>query len=211
VFADDDLDSIRNKVEFLEYKKISDKRYYEASKLSSTLCTWKKVKSTKLALVLHGNQQNIHSDNGYWRFLEEKGYQVEYIQSQTIDSYRLYRWENDENTQLDRIIMQLPWQKYKAHALCGFSAGCNEILKTLLYTKINCEKIMRQSPWIPVIDNNLNNLLIVLSNTKIEITCGQNDNDCLPYTKKLAEEATSRGLNCSLQILDGLGHGYPTF
>jgi len=208
-FEDDDLDSIRNETDFLEYKKISDKRYYEALKTTSTLCTWEETKSSKLALVLHGNQQNMYSDKKYWKHLEKDGYQVEYIQSKIVDSYMLYRWEDDEETQLNDMIGKLPWEKYDTRVLCGFSAGCNEILKTLLKTDTKCEKIILQSPWIPGIDDNLDSLIHVLSNVSIEINCGSNDDDCLPNAKKFANEAVKQGLNCKLQIIDGLGHSYP--
>jgi len=209
VFEDDDLDSIRNEPDFLECRKISDERYREALKTTKTLCSWKEIKSAKLALVLHGNQQNMDSDNEYWKYLENDGYQVEYVQSKTIDSYLLYRWEDDGEIQLDGMIEKLPWKKYDSHVLCGFSSGCNEILKTLLNADIKCEKIVLQSPWIPMIDNNLDSLLNAIINVSIEIYCGSNDEDCLPYAKRLADEALKRGLNCKLQIINGLGHGLP--
>jgi len=207
VFEDSDLDSIRGEALFLECKKISDERYCEALRAAETICTWNEAKRTKLALALHGNQQNIGSDKGFWRFLEDEGYQVEYVQSKIIDSHMLYRWEDDGETQLDGIIRKIPWNKYEARALCGFSAGCNEILKTLLAdTNIKCEKIILHSPWMPVIDNNLDKLMAALDKVKIEIVCGENDSDCLPHAKKLAKEAAARGLNCKLEIVAGLGH-----
>jgi len=209
VLEDDDLDLIRNESSYMECKKISDERYYEALKTTKTLCTWAEIKSEKLALVLHGNQQNMYSDNGYWKHLEKYGYQVEYVQSKIIDSYMLYRWEDAEETQLDSIIGKLPWDKYTTRELVGFSAGCNEILKTLLKTGITCEKIVLQSPWIPMIEDNLDSLLNVLANINIEIICGENDDDCLPNAKKFADETVKQGLNCKLQIIDGLGHSYP--
>jgi len=209
VFEDEDIDSIRNEPDFLEYKKISDERYYEALKTAKPLCTWEEIKSDKLALVLHGNQQNIYSDKGYWKYLEQNGYQVEYVRSKAIDSYMLYRWDDDGEIQLNGIIGKLPWEKYCTRALCGFSAGCNEILKTLLETDIKCEKIILQSPWIPVIDDTLDRLLNILADVSIEIYCGSKDDDCLPNAKKLADKAVKQGLNCQFQIIDGLGHSYP--
>ena len=209
VLEDDDLELIRNESGYLECKKISDERYYEALKTTKTLCTWAEIKSEKLALVLHGNQQNIHSDNGYWKRLERCGYQVEYVQSKLIDSHMLYRWEDNEETQLDNIIEGLPWDKYTTRELCGFSAGCNEILKTLLKTGIPCEKIILQSPWIPMIEDSIDGLIKVLTGVGIEIICGENDDDCLPNARKFADEAVKQGLDCKLQIIEGLGHSYP--
>ena len=211
VFEDDDLDSIRDEAIFLECKRISDERYHEALKITRTLCTWKCVESTKLALVLHGNQQNMGSDGGHWRFLENEGYQVEYMQSRIIDSYGLFRWEDDGEIQLDGLIEKLPWEGYNVRALCGFSAGCNEILKTLLDTGINCERIILHSPWIPMIDeDSIDRLIIALKNVKIEIICGENDDDCLPHAKKLAERAVEAGLDCKFEIIAELGHRYNT-
>jgi len=209
VFEDSDLDSIRNEAVFLDCRKISDTRYYEALKSAKTLCTWDEVKNTKLALVLHGNQQNMFSDRGYWKFMRDEGYQVEYVQSKIIDSYMLYRWEDNAETQLDSVIGKLSWDSYSTHALCGFSAGCDEILKTLLNKDIKCEKIILQSPWIPIIDEKLDEVMLAIENMQIRIICGSNDDDCLTYAEKLAKEADIRGLNCELQVISGLGHSYP--
>jgi len=57
-----------------------------------------------------------------------------------------------------------------------------------------CEKIILQSPWIPMIDDNLDRLMAALNKVEIEIICGENDDDCLPYAKKLAEEAVNTNL-----------------
>ena len=208
VLEDDDLALIRDEAAFLECKQISDGRYYEALKTAATLCTWGEIKGGKLALVLHGNQQNIHSDEGYWKFLGSEGYQVEYVQSKIIDSHGLFRWEDDGETQLDGVVVALPWDAYESRILCGFSAGCNEILKTLLSTNVKCEQIILHSPWIPIIDDNLDDLLAALDGVNIKIICGENDGDCLPHAKKFAEAATKRGLNCKLDIMAGLGHSY---
>ena len=210
VFEDSDLDSIRNEAVFAEYKKISDARYYEASKAASTLCTWKKAKAAKLALVLHGNQQNMFAGREYWQFLKNEGYQIEYVQSRDVDSYMLYRWEESSKPQLDKIIGQIPWDEYKSRALCGFSAGCNEILKTLLSTPVLCEEIILLSPWIPIIDENLEKLAAVIEKVRIRIICGENDHDCLPYAKRLAKEMAKKGADCTLQVIGGLGHSYPS-
>jgi len=160
-------------------------------------------------LVLHGNQQNMTAGREYWQFLKAEGYQVEYVQSRIVDSHMLYRWEDSSEIQLDGVIEKIPWGKYDVRALCGFSAGCNEILKTLSSKPIACEEIVLQSPWIPAIDGSLDGLMLALEKTRIRIICGENDGDCLPYAKRLAKEAGRRGLNCELQVINGLGHEYP--
>ena len=209
VFEDEDLNLIRDCDEFTEYKKISDKKYHQALKESKTLCTWEEVKKDKLALVLHGNQQNMFFGRDYWNFLDGEGYQLEYVQSKTIDSHNLYRWEDEGETQLDEIIFKISWGDYSHTALCGFSAGCNEILKTLLRGDVKCGKIILVCPWIPMIDKYLNELITALKNVKIGIICGGEDEDCLPYAKKLYEEAKEKGLDCDLKVIGGWGHSYP--
>jgi hypothetical protein len=208
VFDDEDLLCISDEPEFLKYKSISDERYYKAFEKTNTICTLQEINKNKLVLVLHGNQQNIHSCGDFWLYLEKQGYQVEYVQSKTIDSYMLYRWEDEGETQLDKVINKLPWDKYDSHTLCGFSAGCNEILKTLLNSTVKCDKVILHSPWIPIVDTKLDELLQALHNINIEIICGENDEDCLPNAKKLADKVIEQGLKCSLNIVKGLGHSY---
>ena len=209
VFEDEDLDLIRDSEDFLEYKKISDERYYKALETANTICTWEKINGNELALILHGNQQNMFFGRDYWCFLEDEGYQIEYVQSKTIDSYNLYRWEDKGDVQLNKIVSAVPWEKYSHTALCGFSAGCNEILRALVFAGVKCEKIILVCPWIPAFDENLNDIIAVLRNVSIEIVCGEDDEDCLPYAKKLHKAATESGLNCNLEVVKGCGHSYP--
>lgn len=210
VLEDSDLDSIRNEEIFKECRKISDKKYQKALKNTSTLCTWNTFKSNKLALVLHGNQQNI-SMCQEWNGMESNGYQVEYVQSKIIDSYKLYRWENDSEIQLNQVVDTIEWGKYDSHILCGFSAGCNEILKTLLHGYIKCEGIIFQSPWMPVIDENIEKIMDILEGNKIwiQLICGKNDKDCSPLAEKFIAKADERKIKCGIEWIEDLGHSYP--
>jgi hypothetical protein len=211
VLEDSDLDSIRDEESFQECRKISDTRYQEALKDTATLCTWKTYKQNKLALVLHGNQQNIDMCRQYWGCMESKGYQVEYVQSKIIDSYKLYRWEEDSDIQLDQVVDTMEWDKYDSHILCGFSAGCNEILKTLLHGSVQCEGILFQSPWIPVIEEHMEKIMDILEENKIwiQLICGKNDKDCAPLVEKFIAKAGERKISCGVQWVEGLGHNYP--
>ena len=208
VFEDEDLDNLRHSPAFLEYKQLSDQRYFDAVKTAATLCTWQEVEDDKLALVVHGNQQNMTFGRDYWKHLTDGGFQVEYVQSKTVDSCGLFRWEDEEETQLDGIIAGLPWDRYKTRILCGFSAGCNEILRSLT-RGFEVDEIILVAPWMPVTDKPMDNLMKALKNTHIKIICGENDEDCLPHAKKLAEEAEKHGLSYDLKIIVGLGHSYP--
>ena len=209
VFDDEDLDTLREEADFCAYRTMSHARYYKALEQAQTRCTWQGITQGKLALVLHGNQQNMHTDSAYWQFLAPMGYQVEYVQSKTIDSCDLYRWDDDSETQLDRVVEQIPWRDYDSRMLCGFSAGCNEILKTLLKPAVTCEKILLYSPWIPVIESRMDDLMAALSGTSIEIICGSEDRDCLPHALALAAAADRHHLDCSFRQIAGLGHRLP--
>ena len=211
VFDDNDLDSIRNSAEFTKYKEISDVRYYEAQAAAKTICTWEKVQNDAIALCLHGNQQNMADSQRDWQFLKESGLQIEYVQSKTLDSHAIFRWDADAETQLDGVIAAIDWDAYQGRALCGFSAGCNEILRTLAKGEIKCERVILVAPWIPMLENEADILFEALRNndTKVMIYCGADDNDCLPYAERLHDEAVLAGINASIRVVEGLGHAFP--
>gem|GEM_PF-233375 len=204
IFEDTDLDSIRDEPVFEKLKELSDSRYKNAMYQSETVCTFKKVEKKKLALVLHGNQQNISSDGGYWYYLELDGYQVVYVQSKTIDSVGLYRWEENESTQLNEVLASLPLGAYEEIALCGFSAGCNEILRTMINCQFKPTRVIFVAPWLPIFDKDENKVQEALEEVEIAITCGDLDEDCLPLSQKLA--AITGG---TFTLLSHHGHRLP--
>ncbi len=212
VFEDSDLDSLRSESIFQKCREISEKRYYKELENAKTVCTWDSVKSKKLALVLHGNQQNIQMCQKHWEALKGQGYQVEYVQSKTLDSYNLYRWDDEETIQLEQVVKTIQWNKYDSRILCGFSAGCNEILKNILYAKMKCEGIILQSPWIPIIETNMTEILTFIHDNSIwmEIICGREDKDCLYLTEKFAASARERNIKVRVEWSEGVGHQYPS-
>ena len=211
VFEDEDLDSLRGDRRFEDLKAISNERYLKAVKETETLCTWEEIKSENLSLALHGNQQNIKISLESWNFLQKYGYQVEYVQSASVDSYQLYRWEDDGVNQLAGVLDRIDWDEYKTRTLCGFSAGCNEILKTFLVKDFICERIILQSPWIPVIDNEIDEIMNSLKSreTEIIVLCGEEDKDCVRRTNIFVDKAKVLGLNIREHWVNGLGHDFP--
>lgn len=213
VFEDDDLDSIREDNRFDICIKQSEERYIEALKNTKTVSTWRQKKKDRLILSLHGNQQNNEISKEYWDFLENDKYQVEYIQSNEIDSYQLFRWEDDGSgaDQLNEIINSIDLELYQEKILCGFSSGCNVILKTIKDFDVSCDKIILQSPWIPVVEEDLYHLLEQLKkkDIKVMIICGEEDEDCLPQCKLLETKASEMGLNIKAIYIEKLGHDYP--
>lgn len=213
VFEDEDLDGIREDIRFKSCYKLSEERYIEALKDTKSVCTWSQKKSDGLILSLHGNQQNNEINKVNWNDLDSEEYQVEYVQSEELDSYQLFRWEDDGtgSNQLKEAIDLIEWTNYKRKILCGFSAGCNVILKAVRDTEINCDKIIMQSPWIPAVDDNLNDLVDKLKKKNIEILiiCGEDDEDCLSQCNKLEAKAVESKINIKVFYIEGLGHDYP--
>ena len=211
VFEDEDLDSLRGDSRFEELREISNERYLKAVKESETLCTWDKIRIGDLALVLHGNQQNNEISSASWNFLKKYGYQVEYVQSASVDSYELYRWEDDGENQLAGVLDKICWNEYETRTLCGFSAGCNEILKTFLVKDFKCERIILQSPWIPVIDNKIEEIMNSLRarDTEIIVLCGEDDKDCVRRANIFVDKAKVLGLSIREHWVKGLGHDFP--
>ena len=213
VYEDEDLDSIREDDRFKEYTSISLARYLEARKTVETEFTWREVKGNKLIIVLHGNQQNNTISKSRWSDIDDSDTQVEYLQSHEIDSYQLYRWEDDGDgpSQLKQAIQSMDWDKYSSKVLAGFSAGCNTILRAIVEENVTCDKIILQSPWIPCIESELDELVSTLLKKQIEILmiCGLNDEVSLSQCLEFDKRAKATGLNCKTVLIDGLGHEYP--
>lgn len=211
VFKDSDLQSIWDEERFHKCSEISETRYNEVKENSHTLCTWKECRKDKLTLALHGNQQNAGICRENWEVLNTYGYQVEYVQSAVPDSSQLYRWEEEDEVQLSGVIKSIQWEDYKEHLLCGFSAGCNEILKTVAAGEFLCERIILQSPWIPFIKDNLSSVLLGLKNihAQVLVICGTLDEDCLPLAKEFVKEAKAYGIPVKEIWVEGLGHDFP--
>lgn len=211
VFDDEDLDSLRDDSRFKELRAISDKRYLEAVEEAETFCTWEEIKCRDLALVLHGNQQNIDISIENWNFLKKYGYQVEYVQSASVDSYELFRWEDNDKNQLAGVLDRISWNEYETRTIGGFSAGCNEILKAFMVKDFKCERIILQSPWIPVIDNRIDEIMSRLEEreTQVIVICGDDDKDCIRRANIFVDKAKVKGLNISEYWVKNLGHDFP--
>ena len=213
VFEDEDLDSIRDDSRFVKYSELSNAKFIEAQKIVKLVFTWNRKVSDNIITVLYGNQQNNKISEDYWSVLELPSYQIEYLQSEEIDSYQLFRWEDEGNgpTQLENAINSISWESYSVKVLGGFSSGCNTILRFLRETNNKVDKIILQSPWIPCIEEDLEGLISNLATKNIEvlIICGNEDEDCLPQCLKFESKGKELGLNINTNYIDGLGHEYP--
>lgn len=213
VFDDSDLETLMGKERFEVCKSVSLERYIAAKNTAKTICTWTKKLSDKILLALHGNQQNIEMSKEHWEFMKESGCQVEYIQSGELDSYQLYRWEDDGDgdNELDIVCGEIGWNTYGTRILSGFSAGCNVILKALMKNKIVSDYVILQSPWIPAIHRKMDDIIAALKlhKTKVLMICGENDEDCAPLVKALDRKAIESKADINTVWIKDLSHDFP--
>lgn len=217
VFEDSDLDSLRDFEEFKNYIHISNKRYIEALKKTKTIFTWTSKKEDNLMIIFHGNQQNNTISRTFWNKVHLLNCQTEYIQSKEMDSFDLFRWNDDGDgpaqfesatNNLQHKILHTP---YKSINLIGFSSGCNTILRIMLECTLPIDHIVLFSPWIPMIETQSDNLFANLleRGTKITIVCGKKDEDCLPNAFRLEADAKNNNLPIEVHYIEDLGHVYP--
>lgn len=211
VFEDDDLTSLFGDPRFLRCVQASETRWAEAVRLARPLCTWTGRTGDALAVALHGNQQNAAMCREDWGFLSALGYQTEYIQSGTVDSAGLYRWEDEDPEQISPLLERPLGASYRQTLLCGFSAGCGELLKAVVSGSVRCDVLALASPWIPMAETGADAIADALKTcgTETLLLCGTLDEDCLPLAKALEGASSRRGAPLRAEYIDGLGHELP--
>ncbi|XFA99634.1 hypothetical protein ACAG96_03385 [Candidatus Izemoplasma sp. B36] len=210
VFEDEDLDNVRNYPDFRKFTDISYKKYKLAERNTKIVSTWKKADKDFLLIVFHGNQQNNEVSRFYWESLNDDQYQVEYIQSNEIDSYNLFRWndETSDYTELFNELNKIKTNTYKKVILVGFSSGCNVILKTVLNSIFKIDQIILHSPWIPTFIENSKPFIDILQKKGISIftLCGDLDEDTFEHYTKFVETINKTTLNITYKTLKNLKH-----
>ena len=93
----------------------------------------------------------------------------------------------------------------------GFSAGCDMLLRAVAFSSACCERLILQSPWIPVLEDHMEEVLQAIQKKGIElrIFCGSDDEDCLPLAKQLYDAANQEGLDVELTIQKHNRHQFP--
>lgn len=214
VLEDDDLGLLKNDSEYISLKSVSDHRYAEAVSKAKERFSWEKKTADNLFLAVHGNTQNGQTARNDWKPLlgEKDRWQIETIQSAEPDGYGTYRWSYDMVSYLPvaKAIEKIQNEGYKKIICGGFSAGCDMLLRTVLFTPACFDMLVLQSPWIPVLQDYAEDCVHAVKQKSIalRIFCGSNDN-CLPMAERLYAAANKKGLNVQFEIQKNSRHQFP--
>lgn len=215
VLKDEDLGPLKNNSEFISLKSISDIRYADAVSKAEASFSWERKTADNLFLAVHGNTQNWQTARNDWEPALEGNcqWQIETIQSAEPDGYGTYRWSYDMTSYLPvaGAIEKIQNEGYRQIVCGGFSAGCDMLLRSILFTAARCDQLILQSPWIPVLQDHAEALVQAVreKKTALRIFCGSDDEDCLPMAKQLYALADEEGLNVKLTIQENSRHQFP--
>ena len=215
VLEDDDLEVLKNDPEFISLKSISDARYTDARSQAKPLFSWEQKSANNLFLAVHGNTQNANIAQMDWQpvFEENDNWQLETIQSAEPDGYGTFRWNYDMVSYLSvaHAIEKIQNQGYQKIVCGGFSAGCDMLLRSILFSSANCDVLILQSPWLPILQEHEADLVCAIKkkNIALRIFCGAEDEDCLPMAKRVYALAKQEGLDVKFAIQENSRHQFP--
>ena len=125
---------------------------------------------------------------------------------------------NIENQPFEVIVddnaPRLQWvsnEGYKEIVCGGFSAGCDMLLRAIIFTPVRCDILILQSPWIPILQDRAEDLVNAekRKNIELKIFCGSDDEDCLPLAKQLYEITKKESIHVEFTIQKGNRHQFP--
>ena len=215
VLEDGDLEPIKDNAEFIALKAVSDARYADAVAKAKEVFSWEGKRAEKLLLAVHGNTQNGQTARNDWEPLlgENSQWQTETIQSAEPDGDGTYRWSYDmvSYQSVARALKRIQSEGYGQIVCGGFSAGCDMLLRTVLFTPARCDMLILQSPWIPIMQDDAVRVIDAVGKKEIALSifCGSEDADCLPMAEQLYTLAAKNGLNVRFDIQKGIRHQFP--
>ena len=215
VLEDEDLAALQKDGAFLSLKAISDGRYGAAVSKATAIFSGKKKRADNLFLAIHGNTQNGDVARADWEpIVGTRGlWQLETVQSAEPDGYGTYRWSYDSTSYLPvaASIESIQNEGYHKIACGGFSAGCDMLLRAVTFSPARCDLLILQSPWIPVLRDQAEDVVRAISqkNMELRIFCGAEDEDCLPMAKQLYAVTKQAGCNVTLTVQANTRHQFP--
>ena len=136
-----------------------------------------------LFLAVHGNTQNGQIAREDWKPLlrNDPQWQLETIQSAEPDGYGTYRWSYNmvSCAPVANAIEKMQNKGYTKIVCGGFSAGCDMLLRTIVFTSARCDLLILQSPWIPILQDHSETLVHAFrqKNIALRILCGSDAED----------------------------------
>ncbi|MDD6090683.1 MAG: hypothetical protein PUB77_08510 [Clostridiales bacterium] len=215
VLEDDDLASLKYNVEFISLKSVSDNRYADAVSRTKAVFTWERKNADKLFLAVHGNTQNGQIARDDWKPLLKGNtqWQLETIQSAEPDGYGTYRWSYDMLSYIPvaKAIEEIQNEGYGKIVCGGFSAGCDMLLRAIIFAPVRCDILILQSPWIPILQDHAEALVnaVKQKNIGLRILCGSDDEDCLPMATQLYELTNREGIHSEIAVQKAYRHQFP--
>ena len=213
VLDDGDLKPLFGDARFETLRKISEGRYEKARRAGRMQFSWRGRAAGTLVMAVHGNGQNAGIARRDWAPLERAGAQGETVQSSVVDCTGRFRWEYDgenyrQTADAARIVQDAG---YERQVWAGFSAGCDMLLRTLLYTGLSCDTLALQSPWTPLLEKECAAVCRALAkkNVEVHLFCGTQDSDCIEMAQMLYGALHSAGGRVHLTLQTGLRHRFP--
>ena len=104
------------------------------------------------------------------------------------------------------IVMFL--MSYVVPKVAGVFAGSGRALPLLTHVP---GRLVLVSPWIPDYTGSAAAVLAALisAETRVSLTCGAEDKDCLPLAQSFAAQASDAGVPVRFSVIEGEGHVFP--
>lgn len=168
-----------------------------------------------LMIVLHGNMQNLPICQEDWRGATEQGFDLAFIRSSQLAFSDAYVWNDleagakglGEQVRRLRAMGELEGRKV---IMAGFSSGARMALHAVMTGAIKADGMVLVGPWLPEIDEWSDTIQKLGERMPgAYICCGDEDDDCLPGARLLADALGLAGRPSMLRVPEGLTHDYP--
>ncbi len=215
--TDEDLEPLRKYDEFERLVRLCGEREREAHRRAAprldVVAPEGGAKERRLVVALHGNHDNNAINAPYWRKVTEDGHVLALAQSSEEACSDAFVWKDHEkgSRELQAHLEALnerfgiPPQRT---VLGGFSAGCRTALYAALEGRAKARTLLLVGPYVPQVEEWAPRLG-ALEGTVVRIIIGDQDEDCLECSKRLAALLDERGIRCELRLVEGLDHDYP--
>ncbi len=217
LLEDEDIEPATELPGFLRLLDVCAEREKETKAQSRSKLFLVKGKETgerkPLIIMLHGNMQNAAIAQEDWSAATDAGFDMAFVQSSQVSFYEAFVWDDLETGVKD---LNAAYGALKAQGelegreviLAGFSAGARLALHVVLNDLIDVKGAILVGPWLPEIEDWLPKV-DTLSGKGIFTLIGDQDTECLPGTKMLADALDRVQLPNLLHISKGIGHDYP--